>query len=369
MVNSERLTRPATVRGALAEPRSSRGALVSVIVPCYNYGHFLPASVGSVLGQERVTAQVIIVDDASTDDSAAVAARIAAADPRVVVLRNRQNSGHVVTFNNGLAVATGDFIVRLDADDLLTPGSLARAVALFDAYPSVGLVYGHPLHFEGETPPEPSNRLKGWSVWPGEDWVARRCRTGVNCITTPEAVLRASVVAEMGPLNLRLKFAQDMEYWLRAASLSDVGRVDGPDQALHRDHAASMSVTTGSGKLLDLLERRTVFDEVFAGAGGALPRAAELHRTARRALAVDALELACHAFDRGKARTQDVSEFVDFARETYDPVEALPQWRALLRRQRVGAKVSPYVPTFFGAAVRRRLRHEVEHRRWVRTGV
>ena len=60
----------------------------------------------------------------------------------------------VATFNDGAKTATGEFLVRLDADDLLTPGSLARATQLARAYPSVGLVYGHPIHFSTESLPE-----------------------------------------------------------------------------------------------------------------------------------------------------------------------------------------------------------------------
>lgn len=366
---SGRLTRAASVRGELPDALSSRGAQVSVIVPCYNYGRFLPDSVGSALAQEGVRVQVIVVDDKSTDDSALVAQRMAEADPRVLALRNPENAGHVVTFNNGLEAATGEFIVRLDADDLLTPGSLARAVALFDAYPSVGLVYGHPLHFDTEALPEPNLALRGWTVWPGEEWVARRCRLGVNCITTPEAVVRADVVKEIGPLSLRLKFAQDMEYWLRVAAVSDVGHVDGPDQALHRDHAASMSVTTGAGKLLDLQERRTVFDVFFDGPGGALPRADELRELSRRALAIDALELVGHAYDRGRARREEYGAFVAFAEETYPDVRRLPQWRAYRRRLRLGPRYAPMAPTAVAGVLRRRLKFEIERRYWHRNGV
>jgi glycosyltransferase involved in cell wall biosynthesis len=216
--------------------------------------------VGSALAQDEVDPQVIIVDDASTDDSAEVAARFARSDQRVSVVRHLANTGHVQAFNDGLEVATGEFIVRLDADDLLTPGSLARAVALFDAFPKVGLVYGHPVHFTDAVPPGARSTVRRWRVWRGEDWVAYRCARGVNCITTPEAMIRASVVYSIGGLNTALHFAQDMEMWLRAASVSDVGWIDGADQALHRDHPGSMSATNGSGQLLDLQERAKVFD-------------------------------------------------------------------------------------------------------------
>jgi hypothetical protein len=362
------LSKKAFVASPPAGPAADRVPTVSVVIPCYNYGEFLPSSIGSALDQVGVRPEVIVVDDASTDGSAAVAEQYASVDERVRVVRHRANRGHVVTFNDGLAVATGEFVVRLDADDLLTPGSLARAVALFDAYPSVGLVYGHPRHFVG-APPAPRSELRSWSVWAGEDWVALRCRTGVNCITTPEAMVRRSVLDVIGPLSTALSFAQDMEMWLRVASVSDVGRVDGPDQALHRDHPASMSATTGSGRILDLEERRTVFEVLFSGFGGALADAAQLHERARRALAAEALVHAYRAYDRGRTATEPVEQLIDFALATYARTKELPQWRALQRRRRVGARLAPYYPVFIGSAAHRRFQYIREHRAWARTGL
>src|SRR4029077_13059057 len=100
--------------------------------------------------------------------SAAIAQQYADADSRILLIRHQQNTKHVIAFNDGYAAATGDFIVRLDADDLLTPRSLARSVALFDAFPAVGLVYGHPRHFTTIMPPKPRlGRGRSWSTWCG----------------------------------------------------------------------------------------------------------------------------------------------------------------------------------------------------------
>src|SRR5438477_11093871 len=130
---------------------------VSVVVPCYNYATFLPEALASALSQEGVQVEVIVVDDASTDDSAEVAEKFAADDGRVRVIRLEKNGRQVAAVNLALSKASGEFVVRLDADHLLTPGSLARSTALLRAFPDVGLVYGYPLHFEGPVPflPDP----------------------------------------------------------------------------------------------------------------------------------------------------------------------------------------------------------------------
>lgn len=358
-----RVSAPAQVGAVLRTPR------VSVIIPSYNYGRFLPESVGSALTQRDVEPEVIVVDDRSTDDTSAVLADLGRDEPRLVVVRNETNHGPCVAFNDGLAKATGEFIVRLDADDLLTPGSLARAVQLFDRFPEVGLVYGHPVHFHGPVPTDCRADVTSWTIWSGPDWVAQRCRLGVNCITTPEAVVRASVYQEIGPWDSRMRYACDMEAWMRVAAVADVGRIDGADQAWHREHSSSVSVTDAAGRRTDLIERRIAFEVLFEGPGSKLPRAAELHDSARRALATEALESACHAYDRGLTDREPVEWYVEFALETYPRARQLPHWRGLERRRRVGARLAPLMPGFAASVVRRRLRNDARRRAWVRHGV
>jgi glycosyltransferase involved in cell wall biosynthesis len=88
---------------------------VSVVIPCYRYGVYLPAAVASALDQADLDVDVLIVDDASPDDSAKVAEELASADPRVDVLVHEENAGHIRTYNDGLAKATGDYLVLLSA--------------------------------------------------------------------------------------------------------------------------------------------------------------------------------------------------------------------------------------------------------------
>ena len=82
--------------------------LVSVIIPCYNYAHFLPDAIGSALRQDGVDVEIIVVNDASTDDSASVAVSFQQRHPQVRLLDNKTNTGHVVAFNNGYALPKGN---------------------------------------------------------------------------------------------------------------------------------------------------------------------------------------------------------------------------------------------------------------------
>jgi hypothetical protein len=130
-----------------------------------------------------------------------------------------------------------------------------------------------------------------------------------------------------------------------------------------------MSATSGAGRLLDLEERRKVFDILFDGPGGRLPAATELHRMARRALAAEALISACHAYDRGRTQTEDVEAYVDFALATFPEARQLAQWRALRRRRRLGPRIAPVPPIFTATVALRRVRWEIAYRKWQKKGL
>jgi hypothetical protein len=332
----------------------------SVVIPCYNYGRFLPEAVESALAQPGVDVEVIVVDDCSVDDSRVVAERLAALHPEVRLLRNRHNCGHVRSFNAGWKASAGDLVVKLDADDLLAPGALSRAAALFEAYPSVGLVYGHPRHFASVVPPVSRLYVVQWTTWAGRDWLAERCRLGVSAITNPEMVLRSSILTELGPMDPEVAYAPDMEISLRVASVSDVGYVGGADQALHREHPASMSETEGAGALIDLRARAAAFERALAH-----PSALDdgsLEEAARRALAEDALRFAASALDRGGSSAY-VDALLSFAQEVWSTSEERHSFRRLPTLQAGTA------PSRFGRRLARKLRHEAYFARWMATGV
>lgn len=107
---------------------------VTVIIPAYNAARYLPRAVASALAQDNIsTPQVVIVDDASTDDTAQVIADLSAAHPTVEGHANDRNMGPGGTRNHAISHATGDWIAILDADDAYLPGRLARLIATAEA--------------------------------------------------------------------------------------------------------------------------------------------------------------------------------------------------------------------------------------------
>jgi glycosyltransferase involved in cell wall biosynthesis len=352
------------VVGALSQRRP--GATVTAVVPCYNYARYLPDAVHSVLSQRGVTVDVIIVDDASTDNSVEVARELAAEDKRVSVLVHKKNAGPVTTFNDGLAEARGEFLVRLDADDVLTPGSLERSVAVTQHFPSVGLVYGHPLHFSGTSRRSARIKPTTWTIWPGRKWLADRCRDGFNVITSPEVLMRKSVVDNVGGQQT-LAHTHDMEMWLRISAFSDVAYIHGVDQAWHRDHAESLSAREVYG-FRDLIERRDAFRTLFSGIAGEIAEADELLRCSMRAIAAYALEAAVHAYSKG-ANCEQVESYKEIARTAVEDVETLPGWLAVQKWTAISPQQVANHPIFFLRRAHRKLRSTMAWRRWHRSGV
>ena len=139
----------------------------------------------------------------------------------------------------------------LSADDLLPRNALTRAVALMEAHPRVGLVYGYARSFTEQ--PEPvTDTTRSWSVWQGHDWLRRSARSGRCFLSSPEAVMRREALVETDLYDPRLPHSGDFDMWLRTAARWDVGRVNGPVQAHYRVHDANMHLTSYAGWLTDL---------------------------------------------------------------------------------------------------------------------
>jgi Glycosyl transferase family 2 len=340
---------------------------VSVIIPSYRYGALLEGCVRSVLDQRGVDVEILIVDDCSPDDTADVARRLAAADPRVAFRRHEVNRGLIATANEGLEWAAGDYVLLLSADDVLVPGCLARAAEVMEAHPQVGLVYGRPLYArEGEPFPVPRGRWRGTDVWVGAEWIARRCRTGHNCISSPEAVVRTSVQRAVGGYDAACTHTSDLNLWLRIAAVADVAYVRGAPQAIYRIHAGSM-LRSQEGPMVDLRERRLAFDRFLEVSPMRDP--AMLRRLYGRALARQALWQASRAYDRGELGEQPVDELIAFALDVCPDARRTKEWHGLRLRRRIGAGRSIYFPPFVATGAAHRLRSHAGQALWRARGV
>jgi len=123
---------------------------VSVIIPCFNDGEFIEETIHSLEAQSYQGFEIIIVDDASTDE---LTPKILAAlsHPRLTVIQLNANSGPAVARNRGIEIAKGNYILPLDADDKIAPGYLEKAKAVLDSRDEIGIVYCEAEFFGDKT--------------------------------------------------------------------------------------------------------------------------------------------------------------------------------------------------------------------------
>jgi glycosyltransferase involved in cell wall biosynthesis len=341
---------------------------VDVVVPCYRYGRFLPAAVASALDQPGIDVRVLVIDDASPDDSADVARNLSAADPRVEVLVHPANKGHIATYNEGLLEwCSADYSVLLSADDALTPGALTRAVAYLDSHPESGFVYGPSLRFHGLGAPPPllAGRPRA-RTHSGSEWLYRRFIQGYNPISSPEVVVRTSLQQQVGGYDPSLPHSGDLEMWLRLASRADVGQLHGVHQAYYRVHGISMSVAyREDGGLTDLRQRWAAFAG-FLRRTGAAGGQNTVEQTVRRTLAGDALWAACHWYASSADDLAPAERLVAFAEELHPGARQLPEWHALRLRRRLGPRrtraLRRALPDTYLRPLHRRFRAMMSHR-------
>jgi glycosyltransferase involved in cell wall biosynthesis len=111
---------------------------VSIVIPCYNQGHFLGEAIASAGAQENFVSEIVVVDDGSTDETPAVAAR-----GGLVTYIRQERRGLSEARNSGWRAASGDYVVFLDADDRLLLGAIEAGIEAFGRCPQAAFVFGH----------------------------------------------------------------------------------------------------------------------------------------------------------------------------------------------------------------------------------
>jgi glycosyltransferase involved in cell wall biosynthesis len=313
---------------------TGRRPSISVVIPCYNYGQYITECVRSVLDQSDVHVQVLVIDDASTDGSADVVASLPSLDKRVQVICRRHNIGHIATYNEGISKSESDYTVMLSADDMLTPGSLSRATALMEQNPTVGMTYGRTVAFRDSNLPIARSQATAWITWKGTDWISYRCKAVYNPLRSPEAVMRTSIMHEIGYYRPDLPHAADLELWLRFATVADIGYVAGADQAYYRIHHNNMH-SSWFDMTSDLAQRQSCFDSIFTNYPGIQLDTDTLRETARRSLAREALGRAIMARTSEAEGQELVKRYIEFAAEAFSSYQHLPEWKTLSRIQHV----------------------------------
>lgn len=193
---------------------------VSVIVPAYNAAPYIAATIDSVRRQTFSDFELVIVDDGSTDETAAIVEAIAAEEPRLHFIRQK-NTGNPAARNAGFAAARGLFIAPLDADDLWFPDKLEQQMAAFAAGdPALGLVYGWSVYIDTDGKPTGGFLAREEN---GDAFLTMLCDNFVGSGSVP--LMRREVMEAAGGYRGDFPGIEDKDLFMRIAARARVACV------------------------------------------------------------------------------------------------------------------------------------------------
>lgn len=317
---------------------------VDVVVPCYRYGHFLRECVESILSQSGVNVRVLIIDDASPDNTAEVAAALASEDPRVSCTRHIENKGHIATYNEGLLEwASSAYSLLLSADDALAPGALARATEIMDRHRDVGMAYGMALVIGEDGPTRIIHPpVSEYQVVSGPLFLQFCYKNFFNPVPTPTAVVRTEVQRRLGGYKSEFPHAGDLEMWMRFAVHGPIAVLRGV-QGYYRWHGKNMGRRYYDQIIDDRRAQTQVYEHVLAALRKCVPGSEQWLCDMSREMESQAVRYAANAFDRGE-RTEYLA-WLEFASEVSpDSQRSTVPWRLKIRQlmgQTLWHKVRP----------------------------
>lgn len=124
---------------------------LSVIIPNYNHGHYLPELLFSLSHQSRAPDEVVIIDDGSTDESVSIIEELAKTYDSIIFYKHRINRGVIASLNRAMQLATGDFVTFPSADNFVLPGMYESSLTLLQQYPQAAFCCSDPKFYEEKT--------------------------------------------------------------------------------------------------------------------------------------------------------------------------------------------------------------------------
>ena len=224
---------------------------ISVAIGTYNRAAMLRQAIAAALEQSRPPEEIVVADDASTDETPRVLAELAAADPRIRVIRRETNSGGVANCSAAMAATTGDLIAWCSDDDRFLPGHLEASAAYLEAHPEIGLVHSgfdDAVETEAGDAVEPRRPRAAAPLTVGPRNVIRYLIRYYDWPLHPSTlVMRREVWERVGPFDTAYALT-DTDWFARAASLFGTALL--PRRGvLNRRHRGNWSNRLGSSRM------------------------------------------------------------------------------------------------------------------------
>lgn len=221
------------------ERRCRGGEGVSFVVPAYNSSATIRDALESIASQSVQPREIVVVDDASTDDTCVVVEGMADEHTTVRLVRMEQNGGPATARNRGVQEASGEWVAFLDADDMCVPGRLEKQLAFLRENPDVAMVCGQAERISGSIPGRgrgPAARGDGRVRMLGlSDFIQN------NQVATSTVLIRRDVFLQLGGFDPQFRGPEDLDLWLRLAAEHEIGMLDVP-LALYRHVPGSLSM-------------------------------------------------------------------------------------------------------------------------------
>lgn len=206
--------------------------LVSVLMPVYNGEKYLAEAIDSILQQTYTHFELLVINDGSTDASEQII--LSYNDARIRYVQNEQNSGLIFTLNKGIDLAAGQYIARMDADDVCMPNRLALQVAFLEQNPQVGMCGASAYRMDAE------GKILGKMGKICDSALLRASLLFSSPYIHPLMMIRTSLL-QANKYNADYKHVEDFELWTRLAEQTEGANL--PDYLLrYRWHDSNVSV-------------------------------------------------------------------------------------------------------------------------------
>lgn len=207
--------------------------LVSVIMPIYNGAAYMEESIRSVLSQNYRNIELLICNDASTDNSAEIIARLMGEDSRISVIENEVNSGIAISRNNLLDRVKGKYFITQDCDDNMLPGKVEKQVRYMESHPECGMCGTWARKVDEKTV------TFGKIVFPVNDTDIRINLLFQNSMVQPSVMVRAEFI-DRYRYNGNLLVCEDYDYWERLSAIAELHNI--PEYLVqYRIHGTNIS--------------------------------------------------------------------------------------------------------------------------------
>ena len=185
--------------------------LVSIVTPSFNQARYLEATIQSVISQDYVRLEYIIMDGGSTDGSVDIIKKY---EDKLAWWVSEKDQGQTDAINKGFSRAKGEILAWINSDDTYEPGAISSAVNVLLAHPEIGLVYGNANYINVD------GNIIGH--FPAAQTDLARLRRGYVHIPQQTAFFRGDLWRSVGPLDPSFYFAMDYDLWVRLALRSQV---------------------------------------------------------------------------------------------------------------------------------------------------